>query len=201
MSADTMSESIEGEPPTLQELADEVEAAQAQANDAKQMAREAQQKFLEVREREMAKDQRIDDLEDELAEARNEIEHLRDRTGLLETVQKGSAMAIDERAAVLIQTLYNQAWERKTSDAATNPKAAIDYKAAQAALGGTIARSKIYRTFDKAEALVDDTSVVEKVGEARGSSKNTRLRLSLEDGDVPATVAGQEITQPEGVRT
>jgi len=196
-----MSESIEQEPQTIQELAEEVRQAKSEAKDARRMAQQAQQTLLEVREREMEKDQRIADLKQEVESLEDELATLRDRTGLLETVKSASSMQIDKRAAVLIQTLYNKAWKRKESSANVESKAMMDYNAAEGALGGTVDRSKIYRTFQKAEELVDNKDVVEYVEEDRGSKKNTRLRLSLDGGSVPATIAGQQITKPEVART
>lgn len=186
---------------TVEDLAERVEELETEATDAKNLARRTQQKLNDVRKREKERERRIDDLEAELEATKQEVSELRDRTGLLETVKSGASMKIDERAAVLIQTLYNKAWKRKQKDANTNPTASMDYNAAEAALGGSVARSTILRTFDKAEQLVGDDDVVEKVSEDRSSKKNTRLLLDLSGGDVPATIAGQRISQPEVART
>lgn len=195
-----MSETASPEQPlTLEELAEEVRKAKTEAKDAKQMASNAQDRLLDVREEANKKDQRIAELEQEVASLEDELGTLRDRTGLLETVKRGSSMKIDERAAVLIQTLYNQAWRNKQSNANTNPTASMDYNAAEGALGGSVDRSNIYRTFDKAESLIDNSDVLEYIKEGHGSSKNTRLVLDLGSGDLPETVAGQSISQPGGV--
>jgi len=177
------------------------DAALSEAEKAVEMAKDAQQQLVDVRQELHQKDQRIDELEGQLEDAQQELSQLRDRTGLLETVKSGSSMQIDERAAVLIQTLYNEAWKKQQSSANTKPRASMDYKAAKSALGGCVGRSAIYRTMEKAEALVGNDDLVGFVEESRGSKKNTRLRLNLEGGEVPETVAGQRVTTPEVTRT
>lgn len=187
---------------TIEELAQEVQEAKSEANSAKNLAKQAQQKLIDVRERELEKDQRITELEEQLDDAQSEIKSLRDRTGLLQTVKNGSSMKIDERAAVLIQTLYNEAWKKKQSSANNaKPKASMDYNAASGALGGSPDRSAIYRAMDKAEELVENEELCRKVEEDRGSDKNTRLVLNLEAGDVPTVIGGQTIINPAEVQT
>lgn len=177
--------------PTVEELADTVAALQSEVRDANQSARTAKRQLLDVREELNQKDERIDALEARIDEQEQTIAQLRDRTGLLESVQEGASLPIEKRAAVLIQTLYNKAWDN-------DGKAALDYKAAEAALGGSVNRSSLYRTMDKAEDLVDDTDLLEKVKEDKSSAKNTRLTMDLSAGNVPSTVAGKEIVQPGG---
>lgn len=177
--------------PTIEELAETVEALRSEVRDANQSARTAKSKLLEVHGDLQEKEQRIDELEERIEEQDQTISQLRDRTGLLESVKEGASLPIEQRAAVLIQTLYNKAWDN-------DGKAALDYKAAEAALGGSVNRSNIYRTMDKAENLVDNSQLLQKVKEDKSSAKNTRLTMDLSAGEVPATVAGKEIAQPGG---
>lgn len=177
--------------PTLEELADTVETLQSEVENANDAARRSNMRVLDLREELQEKDARIDELEQRLEEQANTINQLRDRTGLLENVKEGGSLPIEKRAAILIQVLHNKATDN-------DGKAALDYKAAEAALGGSVNRSNIYRTMDKAESLVDDSAVVRKVKEDKGSAKNTRLVMNLAEGDVPATVAGKEIDQQGG---
>jgi len=202
MSAETVQEKPdESEAPTVEELAEEVREVKSEAESAMKLAREQGRKILELRQREKEKDERIDELETELEEARSEIQSLRERTGLLQTVKNGSSMKIDERAAVMVQTLYNEAWQKQQSNANNQPKASMDYNEATKALGGSPDRSAIYRAMKKAEELVGDTAVCRKVKEGRSSDKNTRLVIDLDGGELPDVVAGQSITAPQEVRT
>jgi len=191
-----MAEQTAAEPedktPTVEELAAEIQDLRSEVNDADQSARTAKSMLLDMREELNEREARIDELEDQLAEQRQTITQLRDRTGLLEHVKQGSSLPIEQRAAVLIQVLHNKANDN-------DGKAALDYKAAEAALGGSVNRSNIYRTMDKAEALVDDSNVVEKVKEDKSSAKNTRLVMDTGAGEVPSTVAGKEIADTEGI--
>jgi len=177
--------------PTVEELAEQVQELQSEVKDANQSARTAKSMLLDVREELNEKEQRIDELEKRVNEQNQTIAQLRDRTGLLENVQEGGSLPIEKRAAILIQVLHNKATDN-------DGKAALDYKAAEAALGGSVNRSNIYRTMDKAESLVGNSDLVRKVKEDKSSSKNTRLVMDLSAGDVPTTVAGKEIAQAGG---
>jgi len=184
--------------PTVEELAAELDDLRSEVVDATQSARTAKRNQLDLREELQAKDERIAELEDCVAQQQDIIEELQDRTDMLETVKKASSMKIDQRAAVLIQVLYNKAWSRgrKTNE---EPRAALDYNDASNALGGCVGRSTIYRTMTKAEQLVDDTDVLQKIKEDRSSSKNTRLALDLTEGDLPSRVDGHVIESPEEI--
>jgi len=183
--------------PSRGELAAAVEELQTEVADAKRLAQRAQDRLLDAREREQAQQERIADLEATVEDVEQELAAVRERTDLLQTVKRASSMQIDERAAVLIQTLYNEAYANKQSDVESRrPKAAMDYNAAKKALGGSVARATILRTFEKAEELVDNPELMKKVKEDRSSARNTRLRLNLEGGDLPAQIAGQNITVP-----
>lgn len=180
----------------LAALQEELDAIRSEAESANATARRAQKRVLELRETVADQSERIDDLEAENEDLRQELGELRDRTGLLEHVKEASSLKPEKRAAVLIQTLYNTAWQRRQSDANVNPRATMDYKAAEGALGGAVTRDKIYRTFQKAEDLVDDSDLVRFVKEDRGAPKNSRLVLDLDGGSVPRTIGGKSITPP-----
>lgn len=141
---------------------------------------EEQNEWLEQQLKE--RDDRIDELE-------RQLEQVNTRTDLLDRVEAGSALKPEERAAVLIQTLYNEA-------ANTNGYASIDATGAVKALGGSVNRTLMYGpngAFQKAVDLVDDESVLMLKKENRASEKNTRLELNITDGDLPDTVAGVEV--------
>lgn len=167
------------------------------------MSDEHEARMAEFESRLDAMSQRLDKseeqnrwLEEELKkrdEHINELEHalnqLQTRTDLLDSIEQGSALRPEQRAAVLIQTLHNEAVN-------TNGHASIDASGAVKALGGSVDRTLMYGetgTFQKAVELINDEDVIDLKRENRSSEKNTRLRLDLSEGDVPQTVAGVEI--------
>lgn len=178
-------------------LAEEVEEATATAESAELAATRAMKRSNELRENVRDLEVELDEVREERDELADEVTELRDRTDLLEHVRDASSMKIDDRAAVLIQTLYNEAWRKKSSNSNESGRASMDYKKADGALGGGVSRDMIYRTMQKAETLVDDDSVLEYVKEDRGAKKNTRLRIDLESGELPRAVNGQEIRPPQ----
>jgi DNA repair exonuclease SbcCD ATPase subunit len=135
----------------------------------------------------------LEERDERIAELEADLEQLRERTDMLQQVRQNANRGPDERAAILIQTLYNEAHAHK--DAGLDPRATMDKDAAIKALGGGIQRQKIYPTFRKAEALVDDTDVLEYVQVPRSAAENNHLELDLREGDVPAVVAGHSITK------
>jgi hypothetical protein len=144
---------------------------------------EVQEEQTEHLEAELQKrDERIDDLESRLATTEN-------RTDMLDAVEQAAALKPDERAAVLVQTLYNEA-------ANSDGEASIDAGQAVKALGGSVDRTLMYGesgVFQKAVDAVDDEDVLELKTEDRSSKKNTRLRLDLTEGTLPEAVSGIEI--------
>lgn len=144
--------------------------------------------------------QRIDDLTDELAarderidELESHLEAVSERTNLLQYIRQASSLAPEERAAVLIQTLHNEATRRGQKNNDESASASIDKDGAMKALGGTVERGNIYYTFEKAEQLVGNDDVCWYQKEPRSSEQNSRLVLSLENGGLPDEVAGHAI--------
>jgi hypothetical protein len=158
---------------------DELAALEARL-DALSRRLEVQEEQTEHLEAELQKrDKRIDELESRLATTEN-------RTDMLDAVEQAAALKPDERAAVLVQTLYNEA-------ANSNGEASIDAGQAVKALGGSVDRTLMYGesgVFQKAVDAVGDEDVLELKTEDRSSKKNTRLRLDLTEGTLPDTVAG-----------
>lgn len=151
---------------------------------------DAMSKRLETAEEEMewlenelqARDDRIDDLE-------RRLDTYEDRTDLLDSIEADAALKPKQRAAVLIQTLHNEATN-------TNGHASIDAGGAVKALGGSVNRTLMYGesgAFQKAVDAVDDKEVLKLVRENRASNRNTRLELDLTAGGLPETVAGVDI--------
>lgn len=133
-------------------------------------------------------------LEDELAETKARLDDLeqqlaavQDNTDLLQTVERAESRKPAERAAVLIRTLRRRA---RTSDG----RASLDVTGALDVLRlDPEKRTLMYSTFEKAEDLVGDTEIVWYRQEPRHSDRNSRLVLTLENGDVPAVANGHEL--------
>lgn len=178
MSADT--------PPTDTEAPEDPDRLVALENRLDAYERRLKQAEEELQEKDRviaAKDERIDELD-----AR--VEALEDRTDLLDRVEKASALKPEERAAVLIQTLYAKAQRN-------DGKASIDASGAVDALGGEVSRTLMYGesgVFQRAVDLVGDEDVLWYKKENRASNRNSRLLLDLDEGDLPDAVAGREIT-------
>jgi len=183
--------------PTVTELREEIQTLREEVEDTAQTARRAIKGQRELRKENRTLRDELAKESDARAELEQEVDSLRERTDLLQTVRRAGSMGVEERAAVCIQTLYNEAYGRGQKDTSDTASASMDYKKAEGALGGGVSRDQIYRTFGRAEDLVDDRDVVKYVKEDRSSAKNTRLVLTLKDGDVPATIAGHEIEEPE----
>lgn len=145
------------------------------------------------------KDQTIDEQAQRIQELEQTIEKLDDRTDLLQSIRRGSATGKEEKIAVLVQRLVNEAWRRKQKPNNEPARASVDAEGAVDTLQGRIDRTSVYGEtglFKRAVEMVGDEDVLYYVSESRASSKNSRLVLNLEAGDVPAQVAGHEIDQP-----
>lgn len=133
-------------------------------------------------------------LEDELQDAQaklndleQQLEAVQENTDLLQTVERAESRKPAERAAVLIRTLRRRA---RTSDG----RASLDVAGALDVLRlDPDKRTLMYSTFQKAEDLVGDTDVVWYRQEPRHSDRNSRLILTLENGDVPEVANGHEL--------
>lgn len=141
-------------------LVDRIETTEQFANDASRMAQRATRQNRELRER--------------VAELGERLDEIDQRTELLEDITDGTALTVDERAATLVQTLANQA--QQTSQGT----AAMDYQAANAALGGSLHRQQVYSAMERAADLVEHDGV-RYISESRSSDRNTRLVIDLED--------------------
>lgn len=132
---------------------------------------------------------RIAVLEEENAELKGEVATLRDRTDLFDRVRRASALKPDERAAVMIQTLYNEA-------EASDGRATMDVGEGVKTLGGEVDRTLMYGengAFERAVDLVDDEEVLWYKEESRSSQKNSRLIIDLNAGPLPETANGFDL--------
>lgn len=189
----------------LSDLLDEIEQANAIAETATKVANRSMQKANDLRDE-------VEELRDQNRDLERELADLQNRTSLLDTVQASTENVVEKRASVLIQTLYNEAWQDKGKDHLENvhPRASMDYNGAKKSLGGTVkARQQLYDAMREAVRLVhgddldddeldDDEFVVRFIKESRSSNKNTRLVIDLEDVDELEMSSGNTITPPGG---
>jgi len=137
-----------------------------------------------------------DQLADELAHERqrrkeleSEVEKLTDDRELLNTVRRNAAGDRSAQAAICIQSLARQARRSAKNRASMNANSCQD------TLQGNIHRTNTYDVFEEAEELVQDTDVVWYQKEERSSKKDSRLIVNLDGGDLPAQVAGVDLTE------
>lgn len=169
------------------------EKAHADAQGAIRVAQKAMEENEELREE-------LDQLREQMDQMQRQyerrIKELEDRTDLTRTLNDAAAMTMDERAAVLIQTLANDARSNPDTD-----RAKLTVREAQAALGGGLDRAQFYYddgVFQAAEDLIGDTDVLEYIHVGNESSGKTRLVLRLDKGELPTTAAGKELTSNGG---
>lgn len=189
----------------LSQLIDDIEDARAEAEDAYTMA-------LSTRKRLRQAEHRIEELEDENESLRRTVSEVDQSTSLLQAASADSTNVVETRAARLLQTLFNEAYDNKTKDnTKAKPTASMDWRGAKYALGGSLAREQLYAAMKRAVALVhpdvneaddqelaDPDNVVRFITEPRSSEKNTRVVIDLEDVDELETSTGQTITPPGG---
>lgn len=188
-----------------------VEESESIAGDAMQMATKALAKVNDLRDE-------LEALEDENQQLRDRVTELENRTALLDLVASDGG-TVDERAVVLLQNLYNEAYAEKERSHLDNvsPSAALDYNGAKRALGGTInSRQQLYDAMRRAVELAhgdnlpgqyDDSDLgngefaVRFVKESRTSDRNTRLVVDLSRTDTLELSNGKRLTPPtEGDR-
>lgn len=155
--------------------------------DAVDLAKQAMQYAGEMQDR-------VEDLEDEVHELREANERLRDQEQMFRDVRRNMQGSPEERAVICIKTLNNEALTNQQLD--EPGRASMDRDAAKKTLGGELRRQQIHDAFDRAEDLVGDDDVLWKVsGDPGRGGTDTTLRLDLEAGDLPESVAGESIRQ------
>ena len=144
--------------------------------------------------------------ETETKQLRREVEQLRSRTDMVQQVEQASALKPDQRAAVLIQTLYNDAHANESNG--LQPKAKLTNKQARSALGGGMTRSKAWQAMQRAvelvtkaanqEHLAEEKRLLQYVKVPRSESQNSHLLLDLRNGEMPPVGTSFDITTPGG---
>jgi len=150
------------------------------------MAREARQEVSQIREE---RDEEVERLEAEIDRLHDEIEELRAATRLIDHVADAGQLDNETRAAICIQTAYNEAKD------AANDMAYLTAREGHSALGRSVDRTVMYDIFRTAEALYADAAGVDvdEVGtdhplyfklEDRGKQPPSRLVVDLSNGDL-----------------
>lgn len=169
-------------------LESELEATEAELAEARQeaeaalsVAKRAQRQVTELRDE---RDDLRDRVDDELDAFRDDLADLEDRTEVFKHVNDVSGMDMDTRAALCVQTAYNEA---QRSDA---NRGTLTVEEAYKAQGASIDRTRYYDVFVRAETLVGDDDLCYYKKEPRGHDPPSRLVVDLEEGSLPSRVAG-----------
>lgn len=132
-------------------------------------------------------EEQLDERESEIVTLRQRVDALEESTELLERVESNSAGKPTERAALLLQTLYQRA-KRGDGSASLDVEAALDVLRLD-----RDKRTLMYHTFERAEEMAGDTDAVLYRKEGRTSEKNSRLILDLGRGELPQKAGGFEL--------
>jgi regulator of replication initiation timing len=131
----------------------------------------------------------VAELREENEDLRGEIERLDARTDLLDVLEEVDSMDGRQRSVALIQHLRRAAERQR--ERGRPAKASVNRDEAESALQyPDVERTTIYRDMNRAARLVGDESVLRYDSDTGGDS---RLRLNLEDGNLPGSVAGKRI--------
>lgn len=192
---------------TAEDDADQDVDAEALANDATKTAQRALRKVNDL-------ESDLDAVKSENQRLRERVAELENRTALLDLVATDGD-SVDDRAVVLLQNLFNEAYDEKDRAHLENvtPSASLDYNGAKRALGGqTTARQQLYDAMQRAVELVyggdvdpenppEENPVVQYVREDRTADRNTRLVVDLSETDSIELMNGRRLTPPaEGGR-
>lgn len=150
------------------------------------LAREARQEVSQIRQE---RDEAVAELKNEIEALREEVKEVRSTTRLLDHVANAGQLDIETRAAICIQTAYNEAKD------ADGDMAYLTARDAWTALGRSHDRTRMYDVFRKAESLYAQAVDVEvdAVGtehpiyfkkEERGHEPPSRLVVDLSNGDL-----------------
>lgn len=151
-----------------------------------------------LREENTTLQEKVNDQQETIQELQDELSRLEDRTNLLQHVKKASALESEEKIAIILQTLVEEA-EQKRKNGKT-ASAAMDAPQAVKTLGGGVDRTTMYDLLPRAAELVgkQEEKVCYYLREDRASQKNSRLVVNLENGEMPAMVEGYDISTGGG---
>lgn len=129
-------------------------------------------------------------LEEENEELRQEVEELHGRTDLLRLVENSDEMDAKQRRVALIQHLQKAA--ERERERGRKAMASVNWEEALSALQyPDIDRTTVYDDLREAPRLVGNENVLWYESSSGGES---RLKLNLERGEVPAGLLGQHVS-------
>jgi|AntDeeMetagen285_2_1112576.scaffolds.fasta_scaffold01049_10 hypothetical protein len=164
-----------------EDLGDKVDRLSSELQGAIQIAQSAKGEVVELEEELAHERKRRKELE-------QQVEKLSQDNEFVNTVQQNGVSDNTRRAAICLQTLARRARKGSSNHATMDANRCAD------TLNGTIHRTTAYRIFERAEELVDDGEVVWYQKEQRSSAENSRLILDLDGGELPAQVAGFDLS-------
>lgn len=130
----------------------------------------------------------VDELQEENEQLRERVDELDARTDLLQVVEKADDLTARQRSIVLLQHLRRAA-DRKR-ERGQPAKASVDRDEAEAALKyPDVERTTIYTDMQRAARLVGNEDVCWYESGGHGES---RLKLNLEAGELPANIDEEE---------
>lgn len=147
------------------------------AEQASAQAKEAIKQVNELREVVHDLENKLEAEQEERLRLQAELKSLREDTELVSEMKQDAVNKKDQRAMVLVQTLYRRAGE--------NGKARMTIKDAMNTLQGTVERTQLYPTFQRAVDLVGDEDVLEYVQKPRGAEIPSHLLMDRNAGTVP----------------
>lgn len=164
------------------ELLARVDALSQQVDGLREQLRDAEA------ERDSLRDD-VTELREENEDLRSEIGRLDARTDLLDVLEEVDSMDGRQRSVALIQHLRRAAERQR--ERGRPAKASVNRDEAESALQyPDVERTTIYRDMQRAARLVGDGSVLRYDSDTGGGS---RLRLNLEDGNLPGSVTGKRV--------
>lgn len=143
-----------------------------------------EQELADAREERDDLREEVTELREENRELREEIERLDARTDLLQLVDDSDDLDGEQRSTALIQHLRRAAERQR--ERGRDAKASVTREEAEEALHyPDVDRTTIYSDMERAERLVGNKDVLRYESSTGGAS---RLKLNLEAGDLPAGV-------------
>lgn len=158
----------------LRERVDEMEDVASRVDSATHAVKRAHDK---LDDREAA----IEGNTDRILALQEHVSDLDDRTRLQEHVRDASSLKVEERAAICIQTLFNEAQSKRRRGG--EPVVAMDCNDSKMALGGSLAREQLQTALRRADELVEG-DVLQFKKESRASfTRSTRCAVRGEPTD------------------
>jgi len=164
---------------------DDVQQALQDADSALRLAQDLVSRVATLEEQ-------VDELQAENAELRERLDEHRQLDDLLAGMQQNAANDPEKRAAVIVQTMFNEASGKQA--AGQTPVVRFDKDDCRRALGGDAKKHDVWYAMTEAVPRVVDGSVVTHVKTPRSSDQLNYVEMDLREGDVAGTVvAGHTI--------